>query len=532
MCPADGDGCAYFNIDSELTYEHFFADFGPLNLGALHRYCDKVRRLLGGGDLAPPKAGGVGGGGGGVGGAAVCHVCSEHLHRRTNAAYLAGSFLVLHAARSPEAAFRPFLGIDPPLIPYRDAAFGLCTWNLTVLDCLSAVGRAVERRFYEPPRFSLPDFDRQEKLENGDTSWIAPGKLLAFSGPIGGARRETKPGVFAMLPEEYVPLFKRLGVTAVVRFNKHCYDRRVFVDGGVRHFDLEYPDGGNPTPAIMRRFLEVVEGEPGAVAVHCKAGLGRACTNISCYLLKHFGLTAAEAIAWCRICRPGAVVGPQQQFLEEHEDELHEMGRRWRAARAADAAGSGGAAGAAAAAAAAGRGAGRGGRGGASLWPLGQGGAGGGGGGGGGGSPGSPSGSGHYAVSALRRSNSPVAGRSNSPAARDDGGGGGGPVAGRSNSPLMKRPDEPNGPDQGGGGGGGGGGARSGGGGGGRMGGGGGGGGTSARPATSAAGGTRRPRASSPVRRGGGRGGGGSTRNERVRQAAASSGSSNIFGNR
>lgn len=48
------------------------------------------------------------------------------------------------------------------------------------------------------------------------------------------------------------------------------------------------------------------------------AGLGRTGTLIGCYLIKHFRFTAAEAIAWIRICRPGSIIGPQQNFLEEY----------------------------------------------------------------------------------------------------------------------------------------------------------------------------------------------------------------------
>ena len=47
------------------------------------------------------------------------------------------------------------------------------------------------------------------------------------------------------------------------------------------------------------------------------AGLGRTGTLIACYIMKHYKFTAAEAIAWIRICRPGSIIGPQQNFLEE-----------------------------------------------------------------------------------------------------------------------------------------------------------------------------------------------------------------------
>lgn len=50
--------------------------------------------------------------------------------------------------------------------------------------------------------------------------------------------------------------------------------------------------------------------------------------------MKHYGYTAKESTAWCRVCRPGSVVGPQQQFLADIEKRMIEEGRRYRADRA------------------------------------------------------------------------------------------------------------------------------------------------------------------------------------------------------
>lgn len=68
-----------------------------------------------------------------------------------------------------------------------------------------------------------------------------------------------------------------------------------------------------------------MEREPGAVAVHCKAGLGRTGTLISCYAMKHYKITARAMIGWIRICRPGSVLGPQQHFLCEKESAMHAL---------------------------------------------------------------------------------------------------------------------------------------------------------------------------------------------------------------
>jgi cell division cycle 14 len=39
-------------------------------------------------------------------------------------------------------------------------------------------------------------------------------------------------------------------------------------------------------------------------------------------MIKCCGFTAPEAIAWIRICRPGSIIGPQQQFLIRYAERV------------------------------------------------------------------------------------------------------------------------------------------------------------------------------------------------------------------
>jgi cell division cycle 14 len=110
-----------------------------------------------------------------------------------------------------------------------------------------------------------------------------------------------------------------MGVTTVVRLNNQTYDSSEFKKGGIRHYELYFTDGTCPPKNILLEFLSIAEKEPGAIAVHCKAGLGRTGTLIACYAIKHYHFNAADFIGWIRLCRPGSVLGPQQFFLLESE---------------------------------------------------------------------------------------------------------------------------------------------------------------------------------------------------------------------
>ncbi len=80
-----------------------------------------------------------------------------------------------------------------------------------------------------------------------------------------------------MTPDDYISYFRARGVTTVVRLNKKVYERQRFLDGGIKHHELYFPDGSCPSESILMRFLELAEAEPGAMAVHCKVG----CTHTS-----------------------------------------------------------------------------------------------------------------------------------------------------------------------------------------------------------------------------------------------------------
>ncbi len=102
------------------------------------------------------------------------------------------------------------------------------------------------------------------------------------------------------------------------------YDEEHFRRAGIEHFEQFYLDGSCPTISILKRIVEAFETVPAdkGFAVHCKAGLGRTGTNIGAYIMKHYKFSAREVIGWMRICRPGMVIGPQQHFLQDIEQQM------------------------------------------------------------------------------------------------------------------------------------------------------------------------------------------------------------------
>lgn len=173
------------------------------------------------------------------------------------------------------------------------------------------------------------EYEYYERVENGDLNWIVPGKFLAFAGPHDSSRIEN--GYPLHSPESYFPYFRAHGVTTIVRLNKKMYDASRFRDGAFDHHDLFFIDGSIPSDTIVRKFLHICEATQGAVAVHCKAGLGRTGTLIALFLMKHFHFTAAETIAWHRLCRPGSIIGPQQTYLEEKQSAMWIQGDIFKA---------------------------------------------------------------------------------------------------------------------------------------------------------------------------------------------------------
>uniref|UniRef100_A0A1X7UM44 protein-tyrosine-phosphatase n=1 Tax=Amphimedon queenslandica TaxID=400682 RepID=A0A1X7UM44_AMPQE len=235
--PRNSSSCHYFSSDDEYVYENFYLDFGPHNLATLFRYCQRLHKKLKSQSLARKK---------------IIHYTSYDSRRRANAAYLIGCYVIIYHKKTPDEAFRPLAAAqNPPFQPFRDAAMGPCTYNLTLQHCFQAVHKALQFGFLDFSQFNVEEYEHYERVENGDLNWIVPGKFLAFAGPHNKSRIEQ--GYPLHAPEFYFPYFRHYKVSTIVRLNKRLYDAQRFIDGGFDHKDLFFVDGSTPSDTIVKK---------------------------------------------------------------------------------------------------------------------------------------------------------------------------------------------------------------------------------------------------------------------------------------
>ncbi|XP_056645016.1 dual specificity protein phosphatase CDC14C-like [Diorhabda sublineata] len=298
----------YFCIDDELHYDNFFNDFGPLNLSCLYKYCSKLNKYL-------KVSKGL---------KRVVHYTCNQPKKKTNAVCLMGLFCIMYLKFEPETIWGVLEDLGP-YKPYLDVSLGDCGFNLKIIDCFNAIGRAMTFNFVDFKDFNVDEYDIYSKIEYGDLNWLIPRKFLAFIGPADN--RTAHP------PEFYIKYFLKNDVKTIIRLNGIVYNASAFTKVGIKHFNLIFPDGSTPPRGVLLKFLSIAEEAPAAIAVHCKAGLGRTGSLIGAYLVKHYLLTAREAIAWLRLCRPGSVIGRQQIWLEKMESWLWDAGNQYRIER-------------------------------------------------------------------------------------------------------------------------------------------------------------------------------------------------------
>lgn len=230
-------------------------------------------------------------------------------------------------------------------MPFRDAGYSQADYGITVQDVVYGVWRAKEQGFCALPQFDLEEYERYERVDQGDFNWLTP-DFLAFASPQHSPVAPILPSspLYATLPTTLAAVdahptlpspfknvlkhFSARNIGLVVRLNSELYSPSYFTALGIEHLDLIFDDGTCPALSVVRKFItlahEMITVQKRGIAVHCKAGLGRTGCLIGAYLIYRYGFTANEIIAYMRFMRPGMVVGPQQHWLHLNQGVFRE----------------------------------------------------------------------------------------------------------------------------------------------------------------------------------------------------------------
>lgn len=163
--PLPQQGIQFVCTDRTLIYWNFFLDFGPMNLGQTYRFCEMLQNKL---EQHPDDK-------------IVYYCAGNHGQRRSNSVMLICAYQMLILGRTALESYKPFAN-QFVLPAFHDATPCHCSYELTVLDCLMGMDRAIKLGFCDFAKFDIEEYEHFEKVESGDLSWIFPGKFVAFAG--------------------------------------------------------------------------------------------------------------------------------------------------------------------------------------------------------------------------------------------------------------------------------------------------------------------------------------------------------------
>lgn len=209
-------------------------------------------------------------------------------------------------------------------------------------DCLNALLFAKKNRWLDMDSFDSAAYKRT--WDKYDAIWMVPGEILLMADPMSTVTDPNPVTEKLLLPDpaqkessSFISFFKGANIQLIIRLNfgtepgleKGTYAVNSLEAHDIEVLDIPFEDlnGGVPPVSLIKRALakcnEVApckqDGHSdGAIAFHCKSGFGRSVVMATLLLVQRFDLPGRLALAWARMCRPGAITTlDQAKFLQK-----------------------------------------------------------------------------------------------------------------------------------------------------------------------------------------------------------------------
>ena len=90
----------------------------------------------------------------------IFHHCSPHYYKQSNAVFLMGCYMLICHGYNSIQAHDFFKHISSQLIPFRDAGEDYNSFELSVLDCLRGLEKAIQLQWYNFKQFNYKEYEQ------------------------------------------------------------------------------------------------------------------------------------------------------------------------------------------------------------------------------------------------------------------------------------------------------------------------------------------------------------------------------------
>lgn len=140
--------------------------------------------------------------------------------------------------------------------------------------------------------------------------------MHVISDPSSGFKYIVTPSPDSNSIYSYKNLLFDNSITTVLRLcEKYEYDDEYLTTANIQVIHMPLKDGDVPDVDVVKQWLNIINNEKNGIAVHCRAGLGRAPLFVCIGLIKISGMDDVEAINFVRNHIKGSLNLRQIDFL-------------------------------------------------------------------------------------------------------------------------------------------------------------------------------------------------------------------------